>query len=120
MFRFFTVSISDNAEFTTSVNGSAIEVTDFTRGCIFYLTASAGLGTNPTLDVKIQDSPDALVWSDVPGLTFAPIATFPTNERIPIYADKLNKFVRVSIVIGGTTPSYFLSLVAVFEERIQP
>lgn len=58
-------------------------------------------GTSPTLDVIIQDSPDASVWSN--RLTFAQVIA--AGE----YRQKLvtkQKYVRMNIVQGGTTPAF--------------
>jgi len=120
MFRFFQEPIVNISTFTSSFDSGAVESTPYTRGCIFLLQVGGVTGTNPTLDVKIQDSPDGVVWTDIPGLVFPQVTTSIVLDKLPFQADFLNKFFRTSSIIGGTSPQFPMSVIAVFEERIQP
>lgn len=72
------------------------------------LSAATATGTTPTLDVEVQAS-------DSP--TFAGSATFPTEvlgrfSRVTVVGVKRlrlttnKRYVRTSVVVGGTTPSF--------------
>ena len=67
-------------------------------------------GTTPTLDVKIQDSPDNSVWTDISGAAFAQKATAQANTIDDIHCYTKQRYVRAVATIGGTTPSFLFGL----------
>lgn len=89
---------------TASFDGPAIEVGDRGSACL-DLTISAASGTTPTLDVTIQTSKDGTTWRTV--AAFAQ-KTAAGTERKSFPA--LDRFIRASAVIGGTTPSFTYSV----------
>lgn len=98
-------------------------------GCTFLLTATGVTGTNPTLDVYIQDSNDNSTWNDrihfqqmtaTTNLTqIAAIASGQIAVSVPVTASiaagtivggNLAPFLRAQFVVGGTNPSFPISL----------
>jgi len=120
MFRFATERVTDPASIGASFDSISIDVTPYIRGCVFVLNAGAGTGTNPTLDVKLQESSDDITFTDIPGLAFPQVTdAAAVILNLPFAADRFKKFVRARVVVGGTTPVFLMSTTAVFEERIQ-
>lgn len=87
-----------------------------------YLDITAASGTNPTLDVKIQCSPDNTTWFDPAALStatgtanrdhfvFAQKTT--TGQDIKILAAVPCRYIREYHTVGGTTPSFTYSIKA--------
>ena len=94
----------DAATRTATGQGSAVEVKK-ASGC-FELVVSAASGTTPTLDVVVQTSKDGTgsglgAWRTVATFTQA---TAASSQRVSSTA--LDRFVRASATVGGTTPSF--------------
>lgn len=94
----------DAATRTATGQGAAVEV-EKGSGC-FELVVSAASGTSPTLDVVVQTSKDGTgsglgAWRTVATFTQA---TAATSQRVSSTA--LDRFVRASATVGGTTPSF--------------
>lgn len=88
-------------EVTETGQTGAIDVSDIDEMSVF-LNVSAGSGTNPTLDVVIEDSPDGVKWHTKESFTQA---TGITTEAKRI--TNFGKFIRVKRTIGGTdTPTF--------------
>lgn len=86
----------------------AQDVGSFSEGILFAFTSSHG-GTNPTLDIKIQYSPDNIHWIDS-GDAFTQITTTDGLFLKKLTAN-FGKYVRCVAVLGGTSsPNYKLSL----------
>lgn len=89
---------------TVTGNDSAIELGD--RGVArLKLDVTAASGTSPTLNVTIQTSRDGVTWYTAG--TF-PQATAVSNES-KVFA--VDRFVRASWAIAGTSPSFTFSIV---------
>jgi hypothetical protein len=93
---------------TSSVNSSAFPLYDADK-LVLYVSCTAASGTSPTLDVKIQDSPDfGTTWFDVAGTAITTITAAGT--QITSATRAFNKTGRVVVAIGGTTPSFTFSV----------
>lgn len=73
-----------------------------------YLDVTAASGTTPTLDVKIEDSPDG-------GTTWFTVASFAqktgiTRDVLNVVSKAFGDRLRVTWTIGGTTPSFTFSV----------
>ena len=88
-----------------------------------YLDITAVTGTNPTLDVKIQCSPDNTTWFDPAALStasgtanrdhFAFAQKTATGQDIKIFTQAPCRYLREHHTIGGTsTPTFTYSVVA--------
>lgn len=72
-------------------------------------------GTNPTCDVKIQES-DALGsgYTDISGAVFTQ-ATAETSEQIHFRTNK--RYVRAVATLGGTTPTFGICVLLLTNKR---
>jgi hypothetical protein len=103
------VAVLTSAARTTSVTTRAFAVGD-ADNLIAYLTVTAGSGTNPTLDVKFQDTSDnGTTWWDIAGTPFATV-TGSSSSQLVAASRKFGTQVRAVITIGGTTPSFTFHL----------
>ena len=55
---------------TSTLTGTGIDVLHYEGLALVVLNASAGTGTTPTLDVKLQHSDDNSTFADVTGAAF--------------------------------------------------
>jgi hypothetical protein len=89
---------------------------------VLTVVASAASGTSPTLNAKVQYSPDnGTTWIDLdttngvtPNLTAAGSQDCRYGPGLPVTAAKsanvpLPRLLRVRVTIGGTTPSFTIS-----------
>lgn len=82
-----------------------------------YLDITAASGTTPTLDVKIQCSPDNTTWFD-PASTAANRDSFAfaqkttTGQDVKLIPWVACRYVREYHTVGGTTPSFTYSVTA--------
>lgn len=98
------VTLLASAAKDATFNTDAIELGD--RGSArLDLAVTAASGTNPTLDVEIQTSPDGSTWTAVASFT----QKTTTGSQHKLFAP-LDRYVRAACTIGGTLPSFTFSL----------
>jgi hypothetical protein len=91
---------------TATANGTGLELADCgTLRLDFAVTAASG--TTPTLDVKVQTSPDGTTWTDVSGGSFTQATGTTTQHKV---ISNIDRYVRHVATIGGTSPSFTYSL----------
>ena len=107
------LSLSAPAAQTATVTGSGVDLQQFLG--VLKLTQEVGVvsGTTPTLDGKIQDSADNASFADVSGLTFTQVTASTSLQHIAIDTRAVRRYIRYVGTIGGTTPSFGLSVRAV-------
>lgn len=109
MLKLFEGTVTQNG------SGSPVDTGDGNNwGAALFLNVTAAAGTTPTLTVTVEDSPDGQTW--YPLATFTQ-ATGVTKEAKRVL-DVFGRYLRVSYVVGGTTPSFTFSVVA--ELRYRP
>ena len=94
---------------TSTLTGTGIDVLAYEGVALVVLNASAGTGTNPTLDVKLQHSDDDSTYADVTGGTFTQVTDVAGSAGVQvkrINVSDLKRYVRVIGTIAGTTPSF--------------
>jgi hypothetical protein len=94
---------------TTTLTGTGIDVLHYEGVALAVLNASAGTGTTPTLDVKLQHSDDNSTFADVTGGAFTQVTDAAESAGIQvkrINVSDLKRYVRVIGTIAGTTPSF--------------
>ena len=101
------VTLINNATMNASTNGNAVSI----RGYTFMarLTGTNNSGTTPTLDVKLQHSPDCTTWKDLTGGVFTQQTTGgPTTQDLAILTTVTYVYgcIRAVTTLGGTTPNY--------------
>lgn len=94
---------------TSTLTGTGIDVLHYEGVALAVLNASAGTGTNPTLDVKLQHSDDNSTFADVTGATFTQVTNDAGSAGVQVMrinVSDLKRYLRVIGTIGGTTPSF--------------
>lgn len=116
------LSLLDPADRSATSNGSAVDILSYEGQAAAILQSSAGSGTNPTLDVKLQDSADGSTgWADIAGAAFAQVTNAsPSAQIVKFSASNARRFVRVVATIGGTTPSFTCAASFVSKKQIVP
>lgn len=107
-------SLLPTAAVTATGNGAAIDVRQLSGIGAVVLDAAAGTGTTPTCAMVIQDSPDGSTgWAPISGAAFTGLTTAASQQKIGVNWNACRGWVRAAYTIGGTTPSYTLSVNAV-------
>lgn len=106
--RLFTLFASGTRGTTT---GTANDISGANAtGAVGFLNVTAQAGTSPTLDVKIQDTPDGTIWFDVPGLTFTQV-TASTGQQTAQATRAIGQKLRAVATVGGSaTPTFTFSV----------
>ena len=94
---------------TSTLTGTGIDVLAYEGVALVVLNASAGTGTNPTLDVKLQHSDDNSTYADVTGGAFTQVTDVAGSAGVQvkkINVSDLKRYVRSIGTIAGTTPSF--------------
>ena len=94
---------------TSTLTGTGIDVLDYEGVALIVLNASAGTGTNPTLDVKLQHSDDDSTYADVNAGAFAQVTDAAESAGVQVLkvnVSDLKQYLRVVGTIAGTTPSF--------------
>ena len=97
------------AQRTSTLTGTGIDVLDYEGVTLAVLNASAGTGTTPTLDVKLQHSDDDSTYADITGGAFTQVTDVAGTAGIQVLkvnVSDLKRYVRVIGTIAGTTPSF--------------
>jgi hypothetical protein len=92
---------------TSSHTGAATPISKNIKACAAWLVATKNGGSNPTLDVKVQYSPDlGTTWFDE--LAFVQVTTGTVNQMVHVDSTVTRQFdtVRSVATIGGTSPSF--------------
>lgn len=85
---------------------------------VFELDVTAVSGTNPTLDVVIQDTMDGTNYFTIATFTQATAATHAV-QRVNMTTTRPMDSIRASYTIGGTaTPTFTFSITAYAEAKI--
>lgn len=100
------------ARATASANGSAVDIKDYVGKVKVVLATSAGGGTTPTLDVKLQESADGSSgWTDISGAAFTQVTdAADATEAIGLNVDGVERYIRAVETLGGTSPTFDRSL----------
>lgn len=97
------VSLHDLTAETATANGIAVDNTaSSAKGGVAALHVTAASGGTPSATIKVQHSTDDTVYADL--ITFT-AATAATSERKAV-TGTVNRFVRATWAITGTTPSF--------------
>ena len=84
-------------------NSDPLDVSTFVEA-IAFINLTAQTGTTPTLDCKIQYSPDQVNWIDS-GDAFTQMTT-STGLFMKKLSANFGKYIRFVFTLGGTTPDY--------------
>lgn len=101
---------------TTTANGTGVDLANCRGGAAIVLDSAAGTGTTPTLDVKLQTSPDNSTWADA-GVAFTQVINAASQQIAAIDVTKLQRYVRTVSTITGTTPSFTFSVNLIVDKQ---
>lgn len=109
------------ATVTTDANGSAIDRLRYSH-LMAGLNVTVSSGTNPTLDVKVQDSADGSTgWADyTPSVVFSnnlsgvttaafPQVTTTGINKLDVDLSAAKRYIRFAQTVGGTQPSMIVA-----------
>jgi hypothetical protein len=94
---------------TSTLTGTGIDALHYEGVTLVVLNASAGTGTTPTLDVKLQHSDDNSTFADVTGAAFTQVTSDAGTAGVQVMrvnVSDLRRYLRVIGTIAGTTPSF--------------
>jgi len=103
------VELAPAASRTSTLTGTGIDVLEYEGVALVLLNASAGTGTSPTLDVKLQHSDDDSTYEDVTSGTFSQVTDAAETAGVKVMklnVSDLKRYLRVVGTIAGTTPSF--------------
>jgi hypothetical protein len=103
------VELAPAASRTSTLTGTGIDVLEYEGVALVLLNASAGTGTSPTLDVKLQHSDDDSTYEDVTNGAFSQVTDAAETAGVKVMklnVSDLKRYLRVVGTIAGTTPSF--------------
>jgi len=101
------VALHDLTAETVTGDGSSVDnAASSANGGVANLHVTTVSGTTPSMTVKVQHSVDNSAWVDL--ITFT-AATAKTAERLTV-SGTVNRYVRGTRTISGTTPSFTFAL----------
>jgi hypothetical protein len=103
------VELAPAASRTSTLTGTGIDVLEYEGVALVLLNASAGTGTSPTLDVKLQHSGDDSTYEDVTSGAFSQVTDAAETAGVKVMklnVSDLKRFLRIVGTIAGTTPSF--------------
>jgi hypothetical protein len=108
---------------TASFNSASVDLAKFRRAFVI-VDVGAVSGTSPTLDAKWQESPDNSTFTDLAGtgVSVTQITTGNKTVTLEVRADQLSagkRYARVAFTIGGTSPSFTLSVIVLGGDAAQ-
>jgi hypothetical protein len=104
-------SVSAIAARTSTVTATGIDISSYKGGLVVQQLVGVVSGTSPTLNGKLQSSPDNSTWTDIAGATFAQVTATDSFLKIGVQVTAAAKFIRYVGTIAGTTPSFTMGVV---------
>ena len=95
-----------------ATNGTGKDVSGWVGPITAVVNIGAVAGTNPTLDVKLQESADNSSFSDITGATMTQATATGTGTILSFVHTK--QYVRAVATVGGTSTPTFLTSVVLF------
>lgn len=112
------MSLIPPARHTATANQTGVDVRDYDGQLLIILESSAGGGTAPTMDVKIQDSADNSSFADVSGKVFTQVAGSQSRQTMSLEANSVRRYIRAVKTIGGTSPTFDAACVAIGRKAV--
>lgn len=105
------VELLNPAAVTEDTDGTGIDVTAYEGEAVVILHSAAGTGTDPTLDVHVEESTDDSTYTDISGATFTQIddTAGGSIQAILINVSAAAQYIRAAAEVTGTTPSFTCS-----------
>jgi len=100
-------ALSHVAARTSTVTGSAVDVRGYKGQLVATQAVGTVSGTTPTLNGKLQTSPDGTNdWTDISGATFTEVTAADSVQSIGVDVRDTLGYVRFVGTIAGTSPSF--------------
>lgn len=114
-----SLALAVNITAAGTVDGAALNISDYEGDLKFTHDSSAGAGADNTNDVKVQHSDDgATGWVDVLNGAFAQVTNAaPVFETLTINTARLKAFVRKSETTAGTGIGFARSVSMIGEKK---
>ena len=90
---------------TSTTNGTGVDTLGFGNAMVL-LEVGAVTGTSPTMDVKLQDSPDNSTFTDISGATLTQVTAANKSQTLSVNLDGKARYIRAVATIAGTSPSF--------------
>jgi hypothetical protein len=101
---------------TATANGTPVDLRNAFDG-FAVLSVGAVSGTNPTLDVKLQESDTAGgTYTDIAGAVFNRVTAGSVSQVINV--KRLTRYVRAAATLGGTSPSFHMEVVIFWRKQV--
>lgn len=106
------ISLIHPVAVTTTATDTAIDVEEYLHDGGVILDIGAVTGTTPTLDIEIEKTEDGTTWTTA--LTFTQVTT---GDKVAMGRVELGgaQQIRVKKTVGGTTPSFTISMTLLAE-----
>jgi len=88
--------------------GAAIEVLGYS---VLAILAAGTCGAGGTVDVKLQDSPDSMAWTDVAGGAFSQVTQANHEAAYELEYTGTRRYVRAVSTIGGAACEFGVALI---------
>lgn len=98
------VVIKESSATTTNSQSASQDIGQYTEG-LLLIDITAVSGTTPTLGITVQTKINN-TWVDIPGVTIAQQTAIAT---LAVALTNFGKDIRLSMTVGGTTPSFTFS-----------
>lgn len=117
-----SISLIPSEAIAASANGAGVDIKDYVGTLQILLDAGAATaGTLPTLDVKIQDSPDNTNFTDIAGKAFTQVTTVASRQQLVLDTNAVGRYIRAVSTVGGTaSPSFPISVQGVGIKQVFP
>ena len=99
------------ASVTADANGTGVDMKNYVgQAKVILHCGAATAGTNPPLDVQLQESDDDSSYADISGGAFTQVTTVLSLQAMILDLDKTKRYVRAVKDIGGTdSPAFPMS-----------
>lgn len=112
------IAVLAPARKTASENGASIDMQQYVGDVKVILSTSAGGGTTPTLDVKLQDSDDGTTFADITSAAFTQVTSTAGTASLTLNIDAAKRYIRAVTTISGTSPTFDMALIAVGVKQV--
>lgn len=109
----YQLELAPATEVTATGNGTGVDIGDYIGTLKIMASVEAVSGTTPTLDLKVQDSPDNSAWTDVTNGAFTQVTTSDAFETLHLDTRAMDQYIRIVDTAGGTSPVYRRAVLAV-------
>lgn len=101
---------------TATANGTAVDRLNY-NSMVAVLDVGAVSGTSPTLNCQLQHATTSGgTYTNVTGGAFTQVTASNARQELSIDLASLARFVRAACTVGGTSPSFTMSLIFVLGE----